>query len=308
MPLVSVIIPVYNGEKYIAKCVESLLCQTLQNIEIILVNDGSNDNTLSIISQYASQDNRIKVVDKVNEGVSVARNIALSIAEGEWIAFSDADDFYYPDGLENLYKCAINTNTDVVLGNAERIKMDGTITLRYPHVSKISVHREFPKGSLEMWGDLFHHSIFHSDCNKFQEGLAYLEDRLLMLKILSKSKEYSIVPKPVYGHVKNEDSVLACGNGLRMAKHCFWASKMMLDYATQTSHYHKEIIKDSYNARLRAIDYFYQNKNAAMKELSEVYSSYFTPPSGLYVLIIKMSFRKLLHGIKKIVKKCLLRK
>lgn len=307
-PLISVIIPVYNGEKYIAKCIESLLEQTLSDIEVIVINDGSQDRTLSIINQYSQKDPRVKVIDKVNEGVSVARNAALSIAKGEWIAFSDADDFYYADGLKLLYSCAIKTKTKMVLGNANRIKMDGTIECRYPNITHDSVFINFPKGSLEMWGDLFHKSLFDiTDC-RFQEGLAYLEDRLLMLKLLSKSAEYSMCSVPVYGHVKNSDSVLACGNGLRMAKHCFYASKLMLDFSTSARYFKKEIVEDSENAKLRAVTYFYENKNASFKELKRVYSIYFSSDLSLFILIVKIVNRKFLQKIKSIIKLCILRK
>lgn len=105
-PQISIVVPVYNGEKYIAKCIESLLCQTLRDIEVIVVNDGSKDNTINIVNQFAKRDSRVIVVDKANEGVSVARNTGIQKSRGQWIAFSDADDYYYPDGLQNLYNAA----------------------------------------------------------------------------------------------------------------------------------------------------------------------------------------------------------
>lgn len=107
-PIVSVIVPVYNGEKYIEKCVSSLVCQTYSNLEIIVVNDGSSDRTSTIVHDMQVRDSRIIVVDKINEGVSIARNTALAIAKGEWIAFSDADDYYYPNGIASLIEVAKN--------------------------------------------------------------------------------------------------------------------------------------------------------------------------------------------------------
>ena len=101
---VSVIIPVYNTAPYLERCLDSAINQTLKDIEIICVNDGSTDNSLKILQKYAKKDKRIKVVDlKTNRGVSNARNIGISIAQGEFIGFLDSDDFIDPGWYENLY-------------------------------------------------------------------------------------------------------------------------------------------------------------------------------------------------------------
>ena len=89
MVQVSIIVPVYNVEKYLSKCLESLINQTLKDIEIICVNDGSTDNSLSILKEYANKDSRIKIIDKQNEGVSVARNTGIEVATGEYLMFVD---------------------------------------------------------------------------------------------------------------------------------------------------------------------------------------------------------------------------
>lgn len=96
-PKVSIIVPVYNVENYLRKCLDSLINQTLKNIEIICINDGSTDNSLSILEEYASKDERIIVINQENAGVSSARNRGLEIATGEYIAFVDADDSVTPD-------------------------------------------------------------------------------------------------------------------------------------------------------------------------------------------------------------------
>lgn len=106
-PFISVIVPVYNVGKYLEECLESLVNQTLENIEIICVNDGSTDNSLNVLNEYRKKDKRITVVNKANGGVSSARNIGLRIARGEYIAFVDADDIAEKRLCERAWKEAL---------------------------------------------------------------------------------------------------------------------------------------------------------------------------------------------------------
>ena len=101
--LISVIVPVYNVEKYLNKCIDSIINQTYKNLEIILVDDGSQDSSGKICDEYTKKDNRIKVIHKENGGVSSARNIGLNNATGEWIAFIDADDWVDEEYLQTLF-------------------------------------------------------------------------------------------------------------------------------------------------------------------------------------------------------------
>lgn len=119
---VSVIAPVYNVEKYIDRCIKSVLGQTLRDIELILVDDGSPDDCGKICDGYAATDSRIKVIHKENGGVSAARNDGLSIATGEYVIFVDSDDWVEPDACEVMYQSAKNNNADIVIGDINRIK------------------------------------------------------------------------------------------------------------------------------------------------------------------------------------------
>lgn len=114
-PKVSIIIPVYNIEKYLPFCLESLVNQTYSNLEIICVNDGSTDNSLNILKQYASKDERIVVINKVNEGVSVARNAALQTVKGDYIVFVDGDDWLDENYVEIMIEKAEQHNADIVM-------------------------------------------------------------------------------------------------------------------------------------------------------------------------------------------------
>lgn len=112
---ISVICPVYNVEKYLEECLESLVKQTLKDVEIICINDGSTDNSLKILHQYANKDSRILVVDKANGGAASCRNLGMSLAKGEYLHFCDTDDVLEADMLENMYNKAKQSNADVVL-------------------------------------------------------------------------------------------------------------------------------------------------------------------------------------------------
>lgn len=112
---ISVIIPVYNAEKFLRQCLDSVLNQTLQNIEVICVNDGSSDKSGSILEEYGKKDNRIKVIDQGNQGLSGARNAGMKIANGEYLTFVDSDDWIDLDMLELLYTTANKENYDIVM-------------------------------------------------------------------------------------------------------------------------------------------------------------------------------------------------
>ncbi len=184
--LISVIVPVYNVEKHLEKCVRSLLSQTYTNIEILLVNDGSTDTSGQICDRLASLDDRIQVIHKVNGGLSDARNAGMDVATGEWYAFIDSDDFITPDTIERLYSAAIQLQCPVAVCNMIRIYEDNSteefyqptqmqtlwdgqdrfLTLRQPSVCNKLFRRElfegvcFPKG--KFYEDTFvYHLLVH---------------------------------------------------------------------------------------------------------------------------------------------------
>lgn len=120
-PKVSIIIPVYNTEKYLSRCLNSLVKQTLHDIEIICINDGSEDNSLSILENYASSDERIVLIDQKNQGQSVARNRGIEIARGKYIGFVDSDDWVDDNYFEKLYCAAENNNCDIAVAGIIRL-------------------------------------------------------------------------------------------------------------------------------------------------------------------------------------------
>ena len=113
-PKISVIVLVYNGEKYLRQCLESIISQSLFEIEILAINDGSNDNSISILNEYSEKDERISIYTHTNHGISYSANRGLSIAQGDYVYFVANDDYIEPEGLEVLYKYAIDYGLDIL--------------------------------------------------------------------------------------------------------------------------------------------------------------------------------------------------
>ena len=114
-PLVSIIVPVYNAQNSVARCLESICGQTYQELEIIVLNDGSTDDSLAICEKFRAKDPRLVVVDKENEGVSRTRNAGLALAQGDYIQFADSDDVLDPDYTQNLVQAALQHSADLVI-------------------------------------------------------------------------------------------------------------------------------------------------------------------------------------------------
>lgn len=160
-PLISIIVPVYNTEKYLDQCIQSVLAQTYTNWELLLIDDGSTDSSGAICDKYAGEDNRIRVFHKANGGVSSARNLGLDNAKGEWITFIDADDSVKPEYLSNLLKHT-HTGADLIFSYAEfHYANGGTHKESYPErtISNENFYIAFTEHDLEWhtspWSKLF---------------------------------------------------------------------------------------------------------------------------------------------------------
>ncbi|MCI7792187.1 MAG: glycosyltransferase [Lachnospiraceae bacterium] len=138
----SVVIPVYNIEDYIGKCLDSVLAQTYQNYEVIIVDDGSTDGTAGVCDEYAQKDERIRVIHKKNEGVSVARNTGIDIATGEYFLFFDGDDFMEPYTMEELCKIALEKQADTVIYGYHRYENGKVKETCYPRFEKTIYEKE----------------------------------------------------------------------------------------------------------------------------------------------------------------------
>ncbi len=192
---VSIVVPVYKVEPYLKRCVESLRSQSLRNIEIILVDDGSPDGCPALCDSYAQQDERIRVVHKQNGGLSSARNAGLRLATGSYVGFVDADDDVEPDMYEKLYALALREQVDMVMCDYLRILGNGTrreetANLRAGRFSKAEIQREiYPRlivdeaaldygPVLSVWRCLYRRSFLSAHGLEFDEEVRWSEDQI----------------------------------------------------------------------------------------------------------------------------------
>ena len=205
MPKVSVIVPVYNVEKYITRCLTSLINQTLDDLEIILVNDGSQDNSEQIIRQFKRKHNNIIYVTKENGGLSSARNFGLIYATGEYVAFLDSDDYADRTTYQKMYEKAKATNSDYVECDfiwqySDRQKID--TGYRYKDKKEM-----FEKARVVAWNKLIKRDIIINNKLEFPVGL-YYEDVEFFYKLLPYVNNFAFVEEPLIYYVQREDSIV----------------------------------------------------------------------------------------------------
>lgn len=231
-PKVSIIVPVYNAENYLERCVSSLRNQSLADIEIILVDDSSSDSSLALCYQFATEDKRIKVLHKVNEGAGMARNAALAVATGEYIGFVDSDDFILPDMFQTLCEKAEVYGSDLVMsgvlfvdGNmfsnegecvcktyfdsVTHFETPGELTeLRMGIVGALPEDSDDSKYGMSIWKNLFRHDIIRQNNLSFQSEREMLsEDALFMIDYISCIRKATGISEAFYNYCRNGDSI-----------------------------------------------------------------------------------------------------
>ena len=211
----SIIVPVYNVEKYLKQCLNSLICQTLDNYEIIIINDGSTDNSKDIINQYCRSNYNIKVINQKNSGLSVARNRGISEASGEYIAFIDSDDYICNDMMESMLNQAKLNNLDLVVCNYERVYDNSEKNeVVYSHLEEGVVYagKELLKKFLvnkitpNACDKIYKKSIFTKNNIMFPTGY-YHEDLLTMYNILSNINAAAYINRDYYKYRCRENSI-----------------------------------------------------------------------------------------------------
>ena len=208
--MVSVLIPAYNAEKTIHRCLDSILAQTYCDIEVIIVNDGSKDSTLAELQVYEKKDERVKVIDQLNCGVAAARNTALDNARGAYILYVDADDWIEPIMVERLLKlvgdgdivfCG-NDNAD----NSDRVMcVDKTKTEIWDQQRQMLEFMKHKRMTGMLWNKLIRRSI--TDGCWFNEKTGYGEDAEFLWKIIKKSRKMVVTNEVLYHHVLEDTSI-----------------------------------------------------------------------------------------------------
>lgn len=215
MPELSVVIPIYNAEEHLEQCLESLVSQTLKEIEILCVDDGSTDGSAAILSDYAQRDNRFIVLRQQNRGAGVARNKGLEVARGEYVIFLDADDFFAPDLLKKMYAQAVCSEADIVICNGRAYNTssgqyrDVANYLRTSLVKGIPVfsRRDIPDHILTVtnpvpWNKLFRRGFLLREQLHFQP-LQNCNDLYMVLLSLCVAERISSIDEPLVSYREN---------------------------------------------------------------------------------------------------------
>ncbi|MBR6409259.1 MAG: glycosyltransferase [Alphaproteobacteria bacterium] len=214
MPKISVIVPIYNREETISRCLESIILQKLSDIEIICVNDGSTDKTETVLEEFAKKDKRVKVIKQANQGPSIARNNGMKAAIGEYIGFVDCDDYIEPDFYEKLYQAAKEEDADVALASIlYDAKKKKYFLLDYKKrkiattISSIFKLIGLPQTPY-VWNKIYLRKFLIDNQLYFKEHF-YYEDIVFSTQMASLCRKAIYVPGTKYHYTYNENSVVA---------------------------------------------------------------------------------------------------
>ena len=228
-PKVSVIVPIYNVEKYLERCLESLVNQSLQEIEILLIDDGSTDNSPLICDKYAKQDQRIKVVHKQNQGLGMARNTGLELASGEYVVFIDSDDFIEKNAYQEMYDMIKEENAEILITNyyeyvtntCEKKEMRTVREARIiegEEIKKLACQMvgfsPFEKNEddigMSVWKNMYFRKFIEENQIKFYSEREYVsEDAIFQLMAIPKMKKVRLSTNCYYYYCQNDNQSLS---------------------------------------------------------------------------------------------------
>ncbi len=210
MPVISVIVPVYNVERYLERCLESIINQTLKDIEIICVNDGSTDGSIKILNKYASQ---ITIINKENGGLSDARNKGLECISAPYTAFVDSDDWIKEDTFEEAYKSIEKYKTDFVCFGSQKVYENGKIEIQklpFKGYQKMD-YKKIRKTPVTVWSKLFRSSIIKDKKCIFPKGYNY-EDNVFWMMYSPWITTGYYIDKPFYNYFQRANSIIYTDN------------------------------------------------------------------------------------------------
>lgn len=204
-PLISVIVPVYNVKKYVEKCLDSILRQKYKNLDIVVVDDGSDDGSSEICDNLEKKDKRVRVFHKKNGGLSDARNFGLKKAKGDIVVFVDGDDFVSDNYVSVMLEVMVRNNADVVVcGYNNIVPNEESVSGRDAAVKLLTRHETM---DIVAWNKLYKKGLFTKNGIWFPVGKKH-EDTLTTYKILAKAKKVSYVDKSLYHYVDRKDSIM----------------------------------------------------------------------------------------------------
>ncbi|WBW98954.1 glycosyltransferase [Oceanirhabdus sp. W0125-5] len=274
MVKISVIVPVYNAEQYIQQCIESLLCQTLKECEFIFINDGSEDKSREVIEEYIKLDNRIKLINQENQGVSMARNTGIHFATGEYIGFVDADDYIDGNMYEVLYQAAKESDCDVVISNFKSEIHQQKVITKYPFPINIVLNDEFIEQEILTYflrednlntvcNKVYKSKIIKENNIKFPQKVPLGEDGMFNMCFFSKAKIMKYIDYSGY----NYRAVI--GSATRNIAEKDYFKRSLEVYLTELPDNYIEQIKYSKIQQLKSIK--------LIKSVMDYVHVYFTP-------------------------------
>ena len=253
--MISIIIPVYNVEKYLEQCLKSIFNQSYNNIEVIIVNDGSTDKSEQIIKKYAKKYTNLIYIKQENQGVSKARNLGISMANGDYIVFIDPDDFLELDALENMYSKAKENDLDLVIIGYKEVyddNIEGKDTIKVLNKSEYKVYygNEVANMMLRLeilgfsWDKMFKTKLIKEKNLEFEDN-RYVEDWYPMFVQVFNSKKIGFINKPLYNYRQRGSSTVHKRN-----------EKYLIDYSYAVSNIIKYIEKNNWCLNTEDIHYF----------------------------------------------------
>lgn len=306
--LISIIVPVYNVEKYINKCIESIVNQTYKNLEIILVDDGSPDNCPKMCDDWAEKDSRIKVIHKTNGGLSDARNAGLSVASGDYIAFIDSDDFIEIDFYEKLYNVIKDTNCDISICNLKMVYESKNIidntsdTLKITQYSTIEAMSALIDDIIRqvVWNKLYKADVIKNIL--FDVG-KYHEDEFWSYKAIGAANKIAAIDYTGYNYLQRSESIMGNGYSLKRLD-AVEAKCLRQDYLNK---YFPDLVQKGlinliftcvYHGQLTVIYLNQSDKNVALNRLKNVFKNHIDNVSInslskkqlIWIFIAKISF------------------
>ena len=211
MCVISIIVPIYNIEKFLPCCIDSILAQTFTEWELILVDDGSKDTCGSICDEYATKDGRIRVIHKPNGGLTSARNAGLAMASGEWVMYLDGDDWIEPEMLELLLRKGEETGADIVMGDFLFAYPDRDVPYRLPNWDNkktASLNRYITSVWTCVCGGIYRRSLYEEHQLQSPQGVTYCEDFHLIVRLCYFARNVVNVHRPFYHYRQQEGSVM----------------------------------------------------------------------------------------------------
>lgn len=260
MPKISIIVPVYNVEEYLNRCIDSILNQTFQDFELILVNDGSTDNSGQICDNYAIRDKRIRVIHKENGGVSLARNKGLDIARGKYVQFIDSDDYIEKDMLDKVYNTMLKENSDIIFWGFKLYTNDMKFTKKHVYHGEDTLNKDKNLNLINLYKkDLFGYiccKLFKLEIIKkynirFKEKMSFLEDEEFTCQYCRYIENICILDDSPYIYIdyKDSDRITLSNSNKHMDIYTrdmvFKSWKDML-YEKNSEEYYKDFLLDKY--------------------------------------------------------------